>query len=103
MALLRAAQGALAKVRRHSGAKTVTVTVDRDDRDVRLDVIDDGVGFDPATLADAEPTLAGGYGLRSLRARLAGLGGGLAIESEPGNGTALSVTVPFAPVGAGSP
>jgi signal transduction histidine kinase len=103
VALLRAAQGTLANVRRHSGAKTVSVTLARADNDVRLDVIDDGVGFDPASLADAEPTLAGGYGLRALRARLAALGGGLAIESEPGQGTALSVTVPYAPAEAGSP
>ena len=98
--LLRAAQGALANVRRHADANTVTVTVTRDDSDVRLDVIDDGVGFDPTSLADTEPTLAGGYGLRALRARLAALGGGLAIESEPGHGTVLSVTIPFTPAGA---
>lgn len=102
VALLRAAQGALANVRRHSGAKTVTVTVARHDNDVRLDVLDDGVGFDLVGLGDAEPTLAGGYGLRSLRARLTALGGGLAIESEPGQGTALSVTVPFAAAGTSS-
>ena len=102
VALLRAAQGMLANVRRHAGAKTVSVTLTHADSDVRLDVIDDGVGFDPSSLAHAEPTLAGGYGLHALRARLAALGGGLAIESEPGQGTALSVTVPFAPAEAGS-
>lgn len=100
VALLRAAQGALANVRRHAGANTVTVTITRADSDVRLDVIDDGVGFDPASLADTEPTLAGGYGLQALRARLAVLGGGLAIESEPGHGTVLSATVPFTPAAA---
>ncbi len=95
VALLRAAQGALANVRRHAAATHVQLTVAHTDGQVRLDVVDDGVGFDPADVAEAEPTLAGGYGLRALRARLAGLGGGLAVESEPGHGTALSVTVPF--------
>lgn len=97
VALLRAAQGALANVRRHSGASHLKISLARADGEVRLDVVDDGVGFDPESITDAEPTLAGGYGLRALRARLAELGGGLAVESEPGQGTALSVTLPFVP------
>lgn len=103
VALLRAAQGALANVRRHAGARRVGVTVTRVDAQVRLDVVDDGVGFDPASLAEVGPTLDGGYGLKALRARLASLGGGLALESEPGRGTALSVTVPFVPATGGTP
>lgn len=94
VAILRAAQGALANVRRHAGASHVRVTLARADDQVRLDIVDDGVGFDPTAVA-AEPTLAGGYGLRALRERLTAIGGGLAIESEPGQGTAVSVTVPF--------
>lgn len=102
VAILRAAQGALANVRRHADAKTVRVTLARADDKVRLDVVDDGVGFDPASIA-VEPTLAGGYGLRALRERLAAIGGGLAIESEPGQGTAISVTVPFVPAAGVTP
>lgn len=100
--ILRAAQGALANVRRHAGATHVRVTLARADDQVRLDVVDDGVGFDPSAIA-AEPTLAGGYGLRALKERLAVIGGGLAIESEPGQGTAISVTVPFVPAAGGTP
>lgn len=96
VAILRAAQGALANVRRHAGARHIRVTLAPADGQVRLDVVDDGVGFDPTSIA-AEPTLAGGYGLKALRERLAAIGGGLAIESEPGQGTAISVTVPFVP------
>ena len=84
----------VANVRRHAGASHVRVTLARADDQVRLDIVDDGVGFDPTAVA-AEPTLAGGYGLRALRERLTAIGGGLAIESEPGQGTAVSVTVPF--------
>jgi len=87
VAILRAAQGALANVRRHAGASHVQVTLARADDPVRLDIVDDGVGFDPTAIA-AEPILAGGYGLRALGERLAAIGGGLAIESEPGQGTA---------------
>ena len=60
---------------------------------MRLDVVDDGVGFDPARAGGA--TLTGGYGLRALRERLVELGGGLAVESEPGGGTALSAHLPL--------
>ena len=94
VALLRAAQGALANVRRHSRAGLIAITLARAGDDVRLDVVDDGVGFDPLALPDA-PTLAGGYGLRALRERLDALGGGLDLESEPGGGTAVSVRLPL--------
>ena len=94
VAILRAAQGALANVRRHAGASHVRVTLARADDQVRLDIVDDGVGFDPTAVA-AEPTLAGGYGLRAMRESLTAIVGGLAIESEPGQGTDVSVTVPF--------
>lgn len=91
--LLRAAQSALANVRQHSKATHVQVTLARSDDEIRLDVVDDGVGFDTQAVP-ALPTLDGGYGLRAMRERLAELGGGLDVESEPGGGTALSVHIP---------
>lgn len=94
VALLRAAQGSLANVRRHSRASAVTVSLARDGDRVRLDVVDDGCGFDPGALVTS-PHLEGGYGLIALRDRLRDLGGGLAIESEPGRGTALSADLPL--------
>lgn len=98
VALLRAAQGALANVRRHARASRVHVTLEASDGMIHLDVVDDGRGFDPAQV-DA-PSLAGGYGLTALRQRLAELGGGLAIESEPGGGTAVSAHLPLTRGGA---
>ena len=98
VALLRAAQGTLANVRRHARAGRIAVELARADDEVRLDVVDDGVGFDPAGLSG--PTLAGGYGLRALRERLVDLGGGLEVESEPGGGTAVSVHLPLVVMGA---
>ncbi|MBO9626107.1 MAG: sensor histidine kinase [Microbacterium sp.] len=92
VALLRTAQSALANVRSHSGAARVVVTLADAGDAVRLDIVDDGRGFDPAGL-DA-PGLGGGYGLRATRARLRELGGGLDVESAPGDGTALSAHVP---------
>jgi len=96
VALLRTAQGALANVRSHSGASRVVVTLSGLEDRVLLEVVDDGKGFDPAAVAEREGAYShGGYGLPSTRARLRELGGDLAIESAPGEGTALSAHLPI--------
>lgn len=91
VALLRTAQSALANVRLHSGAQRVVISLINDGDGVRLDIIDDGVGFDPQ---DARSDSASSYGLRFMRSRLRELGGGLDMESAPGQGTAISAHVP---------
>ncbi|HQF03145.1 MAG TPA: sensor histidine kinase [Phycicoccus sp.] len=101
VALLRVAQGALANVRQHAGASKVVVSLTDAGDSVRLDIVDDGRGFDPATLPSAQQespgASGGGYGLRSSRDRLRALGGGLDIESRPGDGTALTAYLPLRP------
>jgi signal transduction histidine kinase len=89
-ALLRIAQEALANVRKHAAASRVTVTVSYLDDVTMLDVADDGVGFDHAASAAA----AGGLGLPAMSERAAALGGGLTIESAPGEGTTIAVKLP---------
>ena len=59
------------------------------EREVALDVRDDGGGFDPARSG-------GGFGLVAMRQRIEGLSGTLQVESEPGGGTAISARVPAA-------
>jgi signal transduction histidine kinase len=59
---------------------------------VSLDVRDDGGGFDPARPRPASD--AGGFGLAAMRERLHRIAGTLAVESEPGGGTAVSACVP---------
>jgi signal transduction histidine kinase len=56
--------------------------------EVTLDIRDDGHGCDQDQLND------GGFGLTAMRQRVTGLAGELAVESEPGAGTAVSVRVP---------
>jgi signal transduction histidine kinase len=58
---------------------------------VTLDVRDDGRGFAEDT---ARPNGHGGFGLEAMRQRLRDVSGTLAIESEPGGGTAISASVP---------
>ncbi|MBC9714656.1 sensor histidine kinase [Streptomyces sp. TRM66268-LWL] len=92
--LLRIAQGALANVREHARATTAVLTLTTlDDRAV-LDVADDGRGFDPATLPET-PQGSRGHGLPAIRARVRQLGGTLAVESAPGEGTVLTATIPL--------
>ncbi|MFE7547908.1 sensor histidine kinase [Streptomyces gardneri] len=90
-ALVRIAQGALANIREHADATTAALTLTYLDDHVVLDVADDGRGFTPTD----RPGGVRGHGLPAMRARLQQLGGTLAIESAPGEGTVLSAAVPL--------
>lgn len=92
VALLRAAQEALANVERHAGAGHVTMTLRSDGRVVGLEVQDDGRGFDPGDRTPSDG--GGGFGLIAMRERVEALDGALAIESRPGGGTAIRAEVP---------
>lgn len=107
VALLRVAQGGLANVRQHAGASRVVVSLTDAGETVRLDIVDNGKGFDPLRIAAPSDggeagASTGGYGLRSSRDRLRGLGGGLDIESRAGGGTALTAYLPLHPSGPGT-
>ena len=91
VALLRIAQEALANVARHAGATRAGLTLSFMGDVVTLDVRDDGVGFSNVDRAPAEGS---GFGLSAMRQRAARVAGSLAIESEPGGGTAISARVP---------
>ena len=95
VALLRTAQEALANVAKHAQASRVGVTLSYLEREVALDVRDDGRGFDPGRpVAEDETQMSGGFGLVAMRQRIEGLRGTLQVESEPGFGTAISACVP---------
>ncbi|MFE2579031.1 sensor histidine kinase [Streptomyces sp. NPDC059378] len=91
--LLRIAQEALSNAARHAAATRVGVTLSFMGDEVTLDVRDDGTGFDPERLP--RRTRTGGFGLDGMRARAERIAGSLAVESEPGHGTALSARVPL--------
>ena len=93
--LLRAAQEALTNIRKHAQAHRVTLTLSYMEDEVILDILDDGVGFDPGRQAAAEQDTGNrGFGLENMRKRVSQLGGELTIESAPGEGTAISVRLP---------
>ncbi len=91
--LLRIAQGALANVLRHSGAERAELTLSYLGDEVALDVVDDGIGFDPRA-AQREEVDGVAFGLRAMRQRAERQGGSIEIESAPGEGTAVSVRIP---------
>jgi signal transduction histidine kinase len=84
--LFRAAQEALANVRKHAAAGAVRVRLDYRPDQVSVRVTDDGRGFDPGAPC--------GFGLTGLRTRLAEAGGLVSVDTAPGAGVALTASVP---------
>ncbi|WP_035107452.1 sensor histidine kinase [Corynebacterium camporealensis] len=93
-ALLRIAQGAVGNVVKHSQATRARVTITYEPGEVRVDVVDNGQGFDAAAVEE-QPAGLGHIGLSAMRRRAQELGGELVVESTPGSGTALSVSMPL--------
>lgn len=92
--VLRIVQEALQNVEKHACATRVEVRSRRDNGLTLVWVRDDGRGFDPA----APPAPAGaGFGLPSLRERARLAGGSLLVQSAPGEGTVVQVSVPEEP------
>ncbi|WP_405487454.1 sensor histidine kinase [Streptomyces sp. NBC_00096] len=91
VALLRIAQSALANVVRHARAGRAEITLTFMDSSVTLDIVDDGRGFDPTSA----PSGDGGFGLPAMRSRAETLSGLFTVESSPGQGTAVAVTLPL--------
>jgi signal transduction histidine kinase len=87
--LLRCLQEGLSNAAKHAKAKNIAVRVAVRDDEAELEVVDDGVGFDPA----ARPA---GFGLDGMEERVALAGGRLDVRSAPGRGTTLSVSLPRA-------
>jgi ligand-binding sensor domain-containing protein/anti-sigma regulatory factor (Ser/Thr protein kinase) len=84
--LLRIAQEAILNAVKHSGARTLRVTLDGTEHHLQLSVKDDGAGFD-----DSDTAPAGHYGLIGMNERAAQIGAKLHVTSAPGRGTTVSV------------
>jgi PAS domain S-box-containing protein len=90
LCLFRVLQEALSNALKHAGVSQVMVTLRGTRTEIQLDVIDQGVGFDPSTIS-----LGLGLGFISMRERLNLVDGALSVESHPGIGTIVRVCVPF--------
>jgi CheY-like chemotaxis protein len=93
--LYRVAQLALANVAKHARAEQSSVELAELEGGVVLIVADDGVGFEPRRCKGSSRQK--GFGLLSLRERVASAGGTCRIVSRPGRGTRIEVTLPWRP------
>jgi signal transduction histidine kinase len=91
-ALYRAVQEAFNNVTRHAQARHVHIRVGLEGRNVSCSIRDDGVGFDP-TAAGSEGTH--GLGLLGIQERVASLDGRFSMDSTPGAGTELRLSIPL--------
>jgi len=89
----RVVQEALSNVKKHAAANQVTVRIEGGPGSLRVEVRDNGSGFDPE--AAREFLRAGKVGLASMRERAELAGGTLTLKSAPGDGTSVVATLPF--------
>jgi signal transduction histidine kinase len=89
ISLCRVLQEALQNAIKHSGARTIDVSLVGEVDRIQMTVHDGGTGFNPRA------TLGGGLGLISMKERLTAVHGQLAIESAPQHGTTIRASVPL--------
>jgi signal transduction histidine kinase len=94
IALYRIAQECLQNVVKHANATSARLTFTADTDTARLEIVDNGVGFDKFEHPLGADEM-GGYGLLSMAERAEIVGGRLNIRSQPGAGTAVTATIPL--------
>lgn len=92
--LFRIFQEALQNVVRHAQARAIELRLLRLSASVILEVVDDGCGFSPESVANCSARHGGHMGLVGMAERAALAGGRLEIESRPGQGTSIEVELP---------
>ena len=91
--LFRITQEALTNIARHARASQAWVDLHCDESDATLEIKDDGVGFDPVLVLDGNSR--SGWGLMGIKERAKLVEGNVRIDSAPGEGTNLSITIPL--------
>jgi signal transduction histidine kinase len=94
LTIYRILQEALTNVARHASAKHVHIALGMSESEVRLEITDDGCGFDAEAFL-RNPPLGHGIGVLGMRERLATYGGQFVIQSRQGAGTAVRLSVPL--------
>ena len=92
--LFRIFQEALTNTRKHARATWTLITVDRDDRQIRIRIQDNGVGFD-AGRQPLRPDGRNGMGLKAMTLRCRMIGATLSFDSAVGQGTCLNIRLPL--------
>lgn len=89
LAIFRIVQESLTNVMRHAEAQNVHISLTTSDEGLRLEIQDDGKGFDTESVSHRS------FGLLGIRERALAIGGNARIISSPGNGTLIEVQIPF--------
>jgi signal transduction histidine kinase len=92
--VFQAVRELLINVAKHARAKHARVIFRGEERRVLIQVIDNGKGFEPTRLSPVNPR-QGGFGLLSIRERLSRMGGSMQIQSTPGHGAKITLTLPI--------
>jgi two-component system sensor histidine kinase UhpB len=85
----RIVQEALSNIMKHSQAGFARVSLVLSEDSLKIEVLDDGEGFDPALASE-------GIGIIGMRERVFAVGGSIRVESRPGEGTLVAITLPLA-------
>ena len=88
LTLFRILQAQIRNILKHSGAKHVVISLDASNEQIRLQIRDDGLGFDPGKIKS-------GLGLGGIYERAALYGGKVLLNTAPGKGCSLIVTIPL--------
>ncbi len=89
--VIRIIQEALTNVRKHAQARRVWVRLEAGDKHAHVQIEDDGQGFDLPQVLQRE----GRFGLHTMKERAESVGGGLTIETAPGQGTRVNISLPL--------
>lgn len=95
LTVFRIVQEALNNVLKHSKAKTACIILEKVETKLIIIIYDHGVGFDQKTIKETNSDLSGGFGLFSMKERVALLEGELSIVSEEMKGTRINVHIPL--------
>ena len=90
--LIRVIQEALSNTRKHAQASRATVNLSRSDGQLRVEVSDNGIGFDPSMRPN---TGWPRFGLQTMRERVEAIGGTFEMKSAPGQGTTVAASYPL--------
>lgn len=93
-AIYRIVQEAATNAIRHGHARSLQVNLSCDSRNVTIEIMDDGVGFDVGSALHSDPAQSP-FGLLSIHERAGILGGKATITSQPKQGTKVQVTIPL--------
>ena len=92
--LYRIVQEALNNIQKHAAATEINVTVESAEKNILIVIRDNGKGFDSSRLRN-ENSSFGGLGLEGISERVRILKGDFQLDSEPGKGTTLTITLPL--------